>query len=142
MLSRAAQVERITPDGHRRLLAGLPVPAGGKPAPWLKVPALNPTGLYGLGANGLKIHKDAVWVSNSDQGTLLRIPIEPGGAHGPVATKSTGPHLDDFTFVGDGDTIVAALDPDDEVALIRPDGTYRTVLTGRDGLEGHPPPPW
>jgi hypothetical protein len=30
-------------------------------------------------------------------------------------------------------TGVAALDPDNEVALIRPDGTYRTVLTGRDG---------
>lgn len=110
--------------------------SGGTPTPWLDVPELKPTGLYGLGANGLKIHKGAVWVSNSDQGTLLRIPIEPGGAPGPITTRLTGPHLDDFTFIGHSDTLVAALDPDNKVALIQPDGTYRMVLTGQDGLEG------
>jgi hypothetical protein len=122
-------------DSARGLIWRVPT-TGGTPTRWLDAPELKPTGLYGLGANGLKIHKGAVWVTNSDQGTLLRIPIEPGGAPGPIATRLTGPHLDDFTFIGGSDTIVATLDPDNKVALVQPDGTYRIVLTGQDGLQG------
>jgi hypothetical protein len=60
--------------------------------------------------------------------------VSTGGASGPIATRLTGPHLDDFTFIGHSDTLVAALDPDNKVALIQPDGTYRIVLTSQDGL--------
>src|SRR5712692_11828124 len=36
----------------------------------------------GFGANGIKVHDDAVWVSNTDKGTLLRIAIGPHGTAG------------------------------------------------------------
>jgi sugar lactone lactonase YvrE len=90
----------------------------------------------GLGANGIKVHDGAVWVSNTDQGTLLRIPIGPHGTAGAATTVATGlTAIDDFAFTGDGDTVIAALDFANEVALIQPDGTHQIVLTATDGIE-------
>ena len=81
-----------------------------------------------------KVHDGAVWVTNTDQGTLLRIPIGPGGAAGPIQTVATGlPGVDDFTFARNGD-ILAALNTPSELAVIQPDGTQTIVLTSADGL--------
>jgi hypothetical protein len=89
----------------------------------------------GFGANGIKVHDGAVWVSNTDQGTLLRIPIGAHGTAGTVTTVAQGlTAIDDFAFTGHGDTVLAALDYADEVALIQPDGTHHVVLTAADGL--------
>ncbi|MEV7981576.1 hypothetical protein [Streptomyces sp. NPDC086519] len=111
------------------------VPAtGGTPAKWATAPELAAAGF--LGANGLKVHKGAVWVSNLDKGTVLRIPITRHGAAGPVETRATGlVSIDDIVFTGAGDTLLAAINADSEVALVRPDGSHTTVLTAADGLE-------
>ena len=102
---------------------------GGTPTAWSTAPELAPTTLFG--ANGLKVHNGAVWVSNLDHGTLVRIPLSGGRAQ----TRFTGaPGIDDFTFVGDGDTVLAANNGVEQVVLIRPDGTTSTVLTADDGL--------
>ncbi len=112
--------------------------AGGTATTWYTGPDTKLTGPYGLGANGLKIHRGAVWITNFDQGTLLRIPIGGDGKPGAVQTKARlagGP--DDFTFVNDiSDTVIAALDPGNQVIRINPDGSYQTLLTAADGLEG------
>jgi DNA-binding beta-propeller fold protein YncE len=106
--------------------------AGGTPAAWASGPQLAPAGF--IGANGLKVHDGAVWVTNTDQGTLLRIPIGPGGAAGPIHTVATGlAGVDDFTFARNGD-ILAALNTPSELAVIQPDGTQTIVLTSADGL--------
>ena len=42
--------------------------------------------------------------------------------------------IDDFTFVGQGDTVLAAQNFANAVALVNPDGTHQTVLTAGDGL--------
>jgi hypothetical protein len=104
---------------------------------WATSAKLGPgSGPYGLGVNGLKVYDNAVWTSNSDQATLLRIPIQPDGTAGAIETKLTGPAIDDFIFIGHSNDIVAALDPANEVALIKPDGSYSIVLRPSDGLEG------
>ncbi|MER6028952.1 hypothetical protein [Streptomyces sp. NPDC001851] len=112
--------------------------AGGTPTAWVRDTALTPVPVTGagFGANGVKIHDGAVWVSNSDRGTLLRVPVRPDGCAGPVETRATGlDHIDDFTFVTPyGDTVLAALIGDDEVAEVHPDGTRAAVLTRADGL--------
>jgi hypothetical protein len=73
-------------------------------------------------------------VTNTDRGTLLRIPIGPGGAAGPIQTIATGlTGIDDLAFADD-DTILAALNTVSELALIRLDGTSSIVLTSADGL--------
>ena len=90
----------------------------------------------GLGANGIKVHDGAVWVSNTDKGTLLSIAIGPHGTAGAVTTKATGlTAVDDFAFTGDGDQVVAALDFVNEVALVQSDGSHQIVLTAADGTE-------
>ncbi|MEU7558978.1 hypothetical protein [Streptomyces eurythermus] len=107
---------------------------GGTPTKWADAPELAPAGF--LGANGIKIHKGAVWVSNLDKGTVLRIPITGRGTAGPVQTRATGlVNIDDFDFTGAGDTLLAAINADNEVALVRPNG-HTTVLTAADGLQG------
>lgn len=111
-------------------------PASGGPATvWSKAPELAKTTLFGV--NGLKLHNGAVWTSNLDTGTLVRIPIGPTGQAGRARTRSTGaPGIDDFAFAGTGDTVFAANNGTNQVVLIRPDGTQSTVLTAEDGLEG------
>ncbi|MFE7169638.1 hypothetical protein [Streptomyces sp. NPDC057616] len=112
--------------------------AGGTPAVWAKDPALDPVPVTGagFGANGIKVHGGAVWVTNSDQGTLLRIPVRGNGGAGAVETRATGlAAIDDFTFADPhGDTVLAALIGDNEVVAVRPDGTRTVALTRADGL--------
>ncbi|MFJ7158616.1 SMP-30/gluconolactonase/LRE family protein [Streptomyces sp. NPDC101118] len=88
-----------------------------------------------VGANGLKFRHGAVWVTNTDKGTLLRIPVRKDGGAGPIATRATGLTLvDDFAFTGKGETVLAAMVVANEIALVRPDGTHTIVLTEQAGL--------
>src|SRR5262245_24320728 len=109
------------------------VPAhGGTPVVWASGPGLAPAGF--LGVNGLKVHGGAVWVTNTDRGTLLRIPIGPGGAAGAIQTVGTRPTgVDDLAFTGRA-TILIALNTVSEFAAVRPDGTHTILLTSADGL--------
>jgi sugar lactone lactonase YvrE len=108
--------------------------AGGTATAWSTDPALAPSGF--LGANGLKIHQGAVWVSNLDRGTVLRIPVLRGGRAGTAQIRADGmPGIDGFAFTGRGDQFLAALDQSNEVALVRGDGSRSTVLDAADGLQ-------
>jgi hypothetical protein len=102
---------------------------------WAGGPQLAPNG--GLGANGLKLHDGAVWVSNTQLGTLLRIPIRRDGSAGPIETVASDlPGIDDFAFTGPGDSssILAAINSFSTAVLIHSDGSQQTVLTAADGL--------
>lgn len=108
--------------------------AGGEPATWSSAAELAPTGF--LGANGLKIHDCALWVTNLDKGTVLRIPFRPGNRPGPVQTRATNlVGIDDFAFTGNSDEILAALNAPNTVVRIRGNGAVSTVLTAADGLQ-------
>ncbi|MET8629051.1 hypothetical protein ABZW30_35840 [Kitasatospora sp. NPDC004669] len=107
---------------------------GGTPTAWSTAPELAPAGF--LGANGLKIHNGALWATNLDKGTVLRIPILRDGRAGEVQTRATGlPGIDDFAFTGHGDQLLAALNGPSEVALVQSDGSHSIVLTPADGLQ-------
>ncbi|MFD3467927.1 SMP-30/gluconolactonase/LRE family protein [Streptomyces sp. NPDC058682] len=107
---------------------------GGTPRTWSTAPELASTGF--LGANGLKTRGGALWVTNLDRGTVLRIPVLRDGSAGPVQTRATGlAGIDDFAFTGHGDQILAALNGPGEVVVVQPDGTHSTVLTAADGLQ-------
>lgn len=101
---------------------------GGTPGAWATRPQLARTSF--LGAKGIAIHDDAIWVSNTDQGTIVRIPILPGGAAGPIQTVDAGLGvIDNFIFVPGTDEILAALPVANEVTLIE-----NGQATGADGL--------
>ena len=115
------------------------IPAsGGTATVWLVSPALAPTqpAPNRFGANGIAFHDGAVWVSNTNQATLLRVPVTATGAPGPiqvVASNLVG--IDNFSFLpGSSDVVFAALLGADEVAVVYPDGTSKVVLTASDGL--------
>ncbi len=100
---------------------------------WSSGPQLAPGNF--IGANGLKVHGRAVWVTNTQLGTLIRIPIESDGSAGAMHTVATGlVGIDDFAFVGHEDTVLAAINGFSKVALIQPNGSHQTVLTAADGL--------
>ena len=107
---------------------------GGTATAWFTAPELAAAG--SLGANGLKVHNEAVWVTNLDKGTILRIPIRPDGHAGTMRIKATGlPGVDDFAFTGRGDQLLATIDAQSKVVLVRPDADDRVVLTAADGLQ-------
>ncbi|MFF4099993.1 SMP-30/gluconolactonase/LRE family protein [Streptomyces sp. NPDC001903] len=103
---------------------------------WATGAALEPTTF--IGANGIKVRDHAVWVSNYDRATLLRIPVEEDGSAGRTGIHATGlTGIDDFAFAGHGETVLAALNTTASgLALVRPDGTHTVLLTGKDGLSG------
>jgi hypothetical protein len=107
---------------------------GGTPGIWARGPELQRTSVFG--ANGITLHDHAVWVSNTDQGTIVEIPIRADGSAGPIRTVVTGlaGEVDDFTVLSPDDTILAALNPSSQVVLIRPGAQPQVVLTAADGL--------
>lgn len=107
---------------------------GGTPTAWSTAPELASAGF--LGANGAKVRGGALWVTNLDRGTLLRIPIRSGNRAGTPQVKASGlVGIDDFTFTGRGDEVLAALNAPNTVVRISPDGTSSTVLDAGDGLQ-------
>jgi sugar lactone lactonase YvrE len=94
------------------------------------------TSTSSLGANGAKVHDGAVWVSNTGNGTLLRVPINKDGTAGTDTVKATGlSGIDDFTFTGRGDQVLAAQNGTNQASIVSSDGMVQTVLTAADGIE-------
>ena len=112
--------------------------SGGTATQWLVSQDLAPaqTGPGHLGVNGVEFHQGAVWASNTDKGTLLRIPVTDTGAPGRVQLAASGlTGIDDFKFLSSRSGIAfAALNSQDELAVVYPDGRSRVVLTAADGL--------
>ena len=107
---------------------------GGSARVWSNHKALKATGF--LGANGIKVRRGALWVSNLDQGTLLRIPIRKGHAAVPRVKAKGLVGIDDFEFTGHRDQVIAALNPSNKVVRITSNGHATTFLTAKDGLQG------
>lgn len=113
--------------------------SGGPVTAWLVDSALAPavSGPGHFGVNGVDYHDGAVWASNTDRQTLLRIPVTATGAPGPVKVVSGGlAGIDDFKFLSDfSDVAFVALNGVNEIAVVYPDGTSKVVLTAADGLD-------
>ncbi|MFI9644720.1 hypothetical protein ACIHAA_00270 [Streptomyces sp. NPDC052040] len=108
---------------------------GGAAAVWKAGPELEARTADGFGANGLKVRHHALWVTNMDRGTLVRIPIGRHGEAGAVHTVADGlGSVDDFAFTGEGDSVLAADNQGADVELVRADGSHTVVLTAADGL--------
>ncbi|WP_236795026.1 hypothetical protein [Amycolatopsis sp. GM8] len=108
---------------------------GGEAAVWSADPALAPSGFFG--ANGMKIHDGAVWASNSDHGTIVRIPMTGDGGSGRAEVRATGLEgIDDFDFTGRDTEILAAINQASKLVRVAPDGTHETLLDAEDGLQG------
>ncbi|MFD2417770.1 hypothetical protein [Amycolatopsis pigmentata] len=108
---------------------------GGAASVWSADPALAPDGFFG--ANGMKIHDGAVWASNSDHGTIVRIPVTNDGGSGRAQVRATGlAGIDDFDFTGRGSEILAAINETSKLVRVGADGTQETLLDAENGMEG------
>ncbi|MGW2521211.1 MULTISPECIES: SMP-30/gluconolactonase/LRE family protein [Streptomyces] len=130
-------------DSLKGVIWSVPV-SGGSVTPWLTDAALAPvpTEALPIGANGLRFHNGALWISNFNKGTLLRVPVTGTGTAGPVHQIAGGlPNIDDLSFLTPfSDVVFAAQNGSssnngpDRVVVIYPNGTYKPVLTSADGL--------
>ncbi|MEU6034198.1 hypothetical protein ABZ801_02185 [Actinomadura sp. NPDC047616] len=109
--------------------------SGGKASVWSADPALAPAGFFG--ANGMKIHDGAVWATNSDHGTIVRIPVTKDGGSGRAEVRATGLEgIDDFDFTGRGSEILAAINQSSKLVRVGADGAHETLLDADDGMQG------
>jgi sugar lactone lactonase YvrE len=87
------------------------------------------------GANGIKRFGNAVYVSSTDRGLILRIPLQPDGSAGEPAIWAADLVIDDFAFDIDGN-LYGTTHPLSTVVRVRADGTRATLATGADGVIG------
>lgn len=112
---------------------------------WLKDPLLERTSpqTQNPAANGLKIYKNALYVSNTDKQILIRIALT-GSVPGPAEIYMKNVGIDDFSFDEDGDIFgathvynyVIKISPDKQVTIVAGPGEGVTgctaVLCGKD----------
>ncbi|BCJ55019.1 hypothetical protein Asp14428_64940 [Actinoplanes sp. NBRC 14428] len=103
---------------------------------WFENPILAPTESDRFGANGVRYHRGALWISSTAQGALLKVSITRAGRPGRMAVVASGVvGIDDFTFAGDhSDVAIVAANRSAEVQVIRPGGRRITILSRDDGL--------
>jgi hypothetical protein len=84
-------------------------------------------------ANGLKIYKNALYVSNSSRGTMYRVQLDAKGnaAGKPELLIKSGP-VDDFAIDADGS--IYASTHGDSLLRILPDGSQTALL--KEGCDG------
>lgn len=108
---------------------------GGAASVWSADPVLAPRAFFGV--NGLKVHDGAVWASNSDRGTIVRIPVTGGGGPGRAEVRAVGLEgVDDFDFTGWGTEILAAINQTSKLVRVDADGAHETLLDAEDGMQG------
>lgn len=116
------------------------VPAsGGRATPWLTDPALDPdpNAALQVGVNGLRFHNRAVWVTNFNKATLLKIPVTAHRTAGRIHTVTRAlANVDDFNFLNERCDVVFAAqnDPADKITVVYPNGTTKNALTTANGL--------
>jgi sugar lactone lactonase YvrE len=116
------------------------VPRGGTAAVWFQSPLLAGNGSVGLGfplgANGIAFGKNEVVVSNTEGAKLLRIAVLPDGGAGAASVVAQGAALagaDGVALDVFGDAFVA-VNSQNTLLRVSPDGSASTLATGADGL--------
>ncbi|RPE39142.1 SMP-30/gluconolaconase/LRE-like protein [Streptomyces sp. Ag109_O5-1] len=124
-------------DSIKGTIWAVPV-AGGQARAWLTDQALarDPKAQLSFGANGLRYHNGALWVTNFNKATLLRIPVTAAGKPGRIHQVTDGEvGIDDFNFLSSrSDIVFTARNTQNKVDMVYPNGTKVTVLTAADGL--------
>jgi sugar lactone lactonase YvrE len=115
------------------------IPRGGSAELWIQDPLIEGTGELGIGfpvgANGIAHHRNAMIVSNTELGTLVRIPIRPDGDAGTPTVIADDPALlgaDGIALDVRGAVYVAVIA---QSTIVRVDGgSIATIADAGDGI--------
>lgn len=115
-------------------------PQGGEAAAWVDSALLRTAGVPPFGANGLRFdrHETAMFVANTGNDTLVRIPATAGVAGTPEVFTNSINGADGLVVDEDDDLWVVA-NQADEVVVVDPTGKAIAKLGGFDGLRGGAP---
>ncbi len=112
-------------------------PDTGQATQWFQDALLRKRPFVGLfpGANGLKFWDGDLYVSVSDKGHIVRIPLQVGHRPDEPVVYATGVPTDDFAFDRDGN-LYATTHPFNTIVRITPDGEQTIIATESEGVIG------
>lgn len=87
------------------------------------------------GVNGIKIHQQAIYISNTNQRTIVKIPLNTDGTSGRPEVVHENVFIDDFEIAADG-TIYGATHIYDNVIQITPEGEVSIFPQADQGVAG------
>lgn len=103
---------------------------------WYRSDALKPQpGVHGPGANGIKFHDGAAYVSVTNKSQLLKLAMDDAGEISGVEVFAEALLIDDFIIDAAGDFYVTT-HPCDTVVHLATDGSRRTIAGAEQGVVG------
>lgn len=87
------------------------------------------------GVNGVRRKGDAVFLTSTQRGLLIRVPVAASGQAGSPEVRMRGLNVDDFA-VGDDGSVYVATHVVNTVARIAPSGTWTTIAGVEEGVAG------
>jgi sugar lactone lactonase YvrE len=115
-------------------------PAGGAGIPWVTDPLLTTTGVPPFGANGLDFNKaqDALFVANTGNDTIVRIPVT-AGTPGTPAVFVNSVNGADGVILDDDDNLWIAANQADHITVLDKTGKLIARLGEFDGVKNGTP---
>ena len=117
-------------------------PQGGAVTEWVASALLATTGVPPFGANGLAFNRDrsALFVANTGNDTVVRIPVLAGGAAGTPEVFVNSINGADGLIIDESDNLWVAANQSDEIVVVDPTGRVIAKLGDFDGLDPHGSP--
>jgi sugar lactone lactonase YvrE len=116
-------------------------PGGGGATTWASDPLLTTAGVPPFGANGIAFNHDrsAMFVANTGNDTIVRIPVAGGSAGTPEVFVNSINGADGL-IIDDDDNLWVAANQADEIVVVDPGGRVIAKLGDFDGIDRHGAP--
>jgi sugar lactone lactonase YvrE len=113
-------------------------PNGGAALAWVNDPLLRTTGVPAFGANGVEFNnaQDALFVANTGDDRLIRIPFA-GGVAGTPTQFTNSINGADGIAIDEDDNIWACANQSDEIVVVDKTGKVIAKLGDFDGIDRH-----
>jgi DNA-binding beta-propeller fold protein YncE len=111
-------------------------PQGGAASSWVQSNLLTTVGVPPFGANGIAFnkHETALFVANTGDDTIVRIPVNSDGSAGDPGVLVNSVNGADGLIIDDHDNIWIAANQSDEIVVIDPTGRPLAKLGDFDGI--------
>ena len=114
---------------------------GGTASVWVDSPFLRTSGIPPFGANGLRFDKagTALFVANTGDDTIVRVPVAEGGKAGEAKVFVNGVNGADGLVIDGDDNIWVVANQSDEIVVVDPTGRVVAKLGDFDGVKDGSP---